>query len=418
VGYHTLYALPDADPIEGDHLASISGYWNWTNAALARAPAGSELAHLAAHGWADDWGALEHELSEFLHAVPDPNVAAVTAHVLAAVRARPSEAAALLVTDGEPADEDEGDEFEEGISESEYHLLSEADRSGLTLKTITDKNGKQTRRWVRTDTGTGADADAGAKPAEPDPLYPAERAVIDSAVKRAAAAPTVAGLVRIARAVNSTLPGLSAWTRHAVRLEAVGAVMRAKEEDAGAVREHGMGEPEPMKKLALDGLDVHYPDTDEGRKAAAYTLAEIARDELPPKLLWATARIVFTSQKNKDDGYWAKAYETPGFESAATGGHGTMVVYNGNGVLVGTVAHESGHNLAQRLWNSNDPDPQSEYGRAQQAEPPVTSYGAKSPAEDFADAVKLYCSGYRDNLKREFPLKYAALEKLLGGPQP
>jgi hypothetical protein len=106
VSYHTLYALPGADPIEGDHLASTTGFWNWSNSALAHAPAGSELAHLAAHGWADDFDALEHDLSEFLHETSDPNVAAVTAHVLAAVRARPAEAAALLVTDGEPADEE------------------------------------------------------------------------------------------------------------------------------------------------------------------------------------------------------------------------------------------------------------------------------------------------------------------------
>jgi hypothetical protein len=110
MSFSALYAAPDADPIEGDGIASTTGYWNWSNAALAHAPENSALAHLAAHGWDDRWDDLEHELGEFLHALPDPDVVAVTAAVLAAVRGRPDGAAALLVTDGEPGGDDESDE--------------------------------------------------------------------------------------------------------------------------------------------------------------------------------------------------------------------------------------------------------------------------------------------------------------------
>ncbi len=111
MSFSTLYALPDSPPTEGDGIASTTGYWNWSNAVLARGPDQfPELSHLAAHGWADRWDELEHELGELLHAVPDPTLAPITAAVLAAVRARPPEAAALLVTDGDPAADDEIDE--------------------------------------------------------------------------------------------------------------------------------------------------------------------------------------------------------------------------------------------------------------------------------------------------------------------
>jgi hypothetical protein len=111
MGFFARYTFPDDTSVDGDAIASNSGTLAWSNAVLARATPGTALAHLAAHYWDGRWDDLEHELGEFLHAVPDANVVAVTAAVLAAVKARPAEAAALLVTDGEPSGEedDEGD---------------------------------------------------------------------------------------------------------------------------------------------------------------------------------------------------------------------------------------------------------------------------------------------------------------------
>lgn len=111
MGYSTVYAIPDSAPAEGDPIASTTGWWSWTNAVLARGGEFPELAHLAAFGWSDRFDDLEHELDGFLHADPDADLSAITAQVLAAVRGRPEGTAAILVTDGEPADDETaGDE--------------------------------------------------------------------------------------------------------------------------------------------------------------------------------------------------------------------------------------------------------------------------------------------------------------------
>jgi hypothetical protein len=125
VSYSALYAIPDAPPADGDSVASTTGWLHWTNAVLARADDHPELAHLAAHGWADRFEDLEHELEQLLHAPDgDPDLAAITAQVLAAVKARPPQAAALLVTDGEPAGDD--DDTSESVEADPLAVLTEA----------------------------------------------------------------------------------------------------------------------------------------------------------------------------------------------------------------------------------------------------------------------------------------------------
>jgi hypothetical protein len=62
------------------------------------------------------------------------------------------------------------------IGEAAYRQLSEADRSGLVKKVITNKTGKKQTVWVRPDTAAGADRRA-ADPAD----HPAAKAVRDPA---------------------------------------------------------------------------------------------------------------------------------------------------------------------------------------------------------------------------------------------
>jgi hypothetical protein len=133
---------------------------------------------------------------------------------------------------------------------------------------------------------------------------------------------------------------------------------------------------------------------------------------VPPKVMDAIGQVVHTTQKNKDDAYWEKQYGISNFESAATGGDGGIVVYSGNPVSTGTVAHEAGHNLATKIWGKTSPPKDSEYGKAQQSEKPVSTYGAISSTEDFAEAVKLFVKS-PDEMKREFPKKFAALKQIM-----
>ena len=94
------------------------------------------------------------------------------------------------------------------------------------------------------------------------------------------------------------------------------------------------------------------------------------------------------------------------------GGDGRIVVYNGGLISPAVFAHEAGHNLATQTWGSTRPFSDSDYGKAQAAEKPVSSYGENSPSEDFAEACAMYATD-RAALEANFPRKFAALEKLL-----
>ncbi len=137
--------------------------------------------------------------------------------------------------------------------------------------------------------------------------------------------------------------------------------------------------------------------------------------DVPPGLAAATKNVWITRQDNIADVKWAIEYNMPGFQSVATGGKGTIVVYHDTTMTQGVFTHEAGHNLAWAEWGSPHPPPYSFYGGAQKHEPPVTNYAKNAPAEDFAEACRLYCdtkTGGRNSLKTLYPRKYYELEKL------
>lgn len=102
------YALPDAPPTDGDPLASNSGWLHWSNFVMARADRYPALAHLGGYGWTDQLDDAEHELEQLLHDTDsDQDLTAITAQVLAALRARPDAATVFYASDGEPAGEDD-----------------------------------------------------------------------------------------------------------------------------------------------------------------------------------------------------------------------------------------------------------------------------------------------------------------------
>lgn len=198
--------------------------------------------------------------------------------------------------------------------------------------------------------------------------------------------------------------------------------------DVGEVSpKHGMTNPEKMKRLTLDdGLDIYYAHGLEDK--AADTLRDLAlakADGRIPKTLWeANNGIYHTTQRNNKDPYWEKEYGIPGFTSAATGGDGRIVVYNGDSMGPSTFNHEAGHNLATDLYGSPHPNSYPKPGKKYQAardyrdaqgqEKPVSGYGAKSAAEDFAEFARAYASKPdRNKLREKFPKKYAAFSQLI-----
>lgn len=210
----------------------------------------------------------------------------------------------------------------------------------------------------------------------------------------------------------------SAAMSHAGQVSEMAAVMDEHAQAArGVALAHGMAAPEPTRAMTLDGVHVAWHDTPDGKARAADALTRILVGPRPvPDRLWAAnERVVFTSQQNKSDPLWAERYGIPGFVSAATGGDGGVVVYNtAEAPTAGTLAHESGHNLAFRAWGKTAPPPNSPFGRANKKEGPVSEYGAKSPAEDFAEACRMYAED-PDQLKRVAPAKYAAVHDMITG---
>jgi hypothetical protein len=191
-------------------------------------------------------------------------------------------------------------------------------------------------------------------------------------------------------------------------------IMLDKAKHAGPVAVHGMSTPEDMRKFTVDGVDFEFSDdpSNETSDQAAETIVSILTKEFPPILLQASKRIVFTTQKNKDDPKWRVLYNNPKHVTTATGEGGTICSYAGRGLTPGLFSHESGHNLASQLWGTATPPPDSEYGAAQKEEGPVSPYGGNSPAEDFAEACGLFMTE-RQEFKQKFPKKYRAVGRIL-----
>ncbi len=191
-------------------------------------------------------------------------------------------------------------------------------------------------------------------------------------------------------------------------------MIEANSMDVGEHQVHGMSSPAAMRGIVLKGgLVLRW----ENGMYPEYTIMELAKHSLPKELMGANEHITLTKQRNKDDLHWEKKYGISGFMSSATGGDGGIVVYNGSTPKISTIAHESGHNLAAKMWGATSPPAYSSYADAQAVEKPVTDYGSKNPAEDFAEACRMYSSQKdRQKLKDKWPEKHTALSKMLTVP--
>jgi len=137
MSYFVAYAVSeDGPPVDGELVASGTGWLNWGKWVLDHADEFPEAAHLAEQGWLDEetpgsLDALETELERLLHEIGNADLAAITAQLLAGVRAKPEGTVGLLVTDGEPAgdDDDESpfDDDDDDDDDDDGGMLDEAD---------------------------------------------------------------------------------------------------------------------------------------------------------------------------------------------------------------------------------------------------------------------------------------------------
>lgn len=189
-------------------------------------------------------------------------------------------------------------------------------------------------------------------------------------------------------------------------------IVKENSEWIGTVKVHGMDHEQPMKQLTLDGVKMRYGINCEDSVVEDIRQLVANRDKIPTSLWQATGEITYTAQVCAHNGYWEKQFGIPGFEAAATGGDGGIVVYRADNAHLGlsNYAHEAGHNFAAATYGQTAP--MGSYREAQQHEPAVSSYGSNSPAEDFAEAMSLYITK-PEELKANFPKKYEALNKLV-----
>lgn len=177
---------------------------------------------------------------------------------------------------------------------------------------------------------------------------------------------------------------------------------------------HGMTTPEKMRGIQIDGVFYLYSDK---ATEVERSIVNILDAPIPDKLRQSTRMVVFSSQANKDDALYAQKFNLPGFSSAATGGDGNVVVYKNKWLDGPWFGHESGHNFAKDSWGNITPAEWSRYGQAQKASGPVSAYGAVNPAEDFAEACRLWITpAGRQTLQDNFPAKYSALAEMFGTP--
>lgn len=221
-------------------------------------------------------------------------------------------------------------------------------------------------------------------------------------------------------------------TEEVQRLEKAGGAKAVEEHlqkvafPIGETKTAGMAAPENMQGVKVGS--VNYSWGAGAERAAIETIRKEAAkiEAMPPKLREATSSIIFTGKKSGVDEQIGKELGIKNYVAVATSdGKGVSTVYSGAPTTLGDTAHEAGHTVAKEKWGSFDPPPNSDYGKAQAVEAPVSKYGASHVREDFAEACRMYADKERPTsggveglspheiLKKNFPMKFKALRELL-----
>lgn len=177
---------------------------------------------------------------------------------------------------------------------------------------------------------------------------------------------------------------------------------------------HGMSRAEKMWSFEHRGIRFHGSGEIDANHPIVRTFAEFSPRDLPQELTKHTTDIFMTGQENDKDEYWRKKYK--GFTtSAATGGDGSIVIYNSRPLERDVIAHEMGHNLAKARYGSLTPPPTSDYAKAMTKAPAVSKYAENSPSEDFAEALRTYAKD-PGTLKKMAPDRFAVVDRLIKDP--
>lgn len=119
MSWHIAYVTSESGPpIDGPHIASTRGYADFGTYVEQRARQFPVAASLVERGFVEvvqggEFEMLELDLRGIATAAREslPDVAGVADHLLTGLRECPAETRAVLVTDGEPNEELEGDNY-------------------------------------------------------------------------------------------------------------------------------------------------------------------------------------------------------------------------------------------------------------------------------------------------------------------
>jgi SPP1 gp7 family putative phage head morphogenesis protein len=197
-----------------------------------------------------------------------------------------------------------------------------------------------------------------------------------------------------------------------------------KPKTAVAVLKHGMTESENLVKVRFGGIDIYATSFTDNSDVVNSLSRFISDGWFPENLRKETDEIIFSSQRNKEDDYWAKKYNSTNFVSAATGGDRSVVVYNARGINHESMAHEMGHNLAFARYGTTTPNASTTaFGKLAKHTKAPTQYGGNSVAEDFAESVQLYVrhtngSAAADavEFKSKYPKRYELIQNMIDDP--
>jgi SPP1 gp7 family putative phage head morphogenesis protein len=186
---------------------------------------------------------------------------------------------------------------------------------------------------------------------------------------------------------------------------------------------HGMSVAENFLRVRFDDIDFHATEYKPGFPAIDDLTEWIQDGWFPDSLKKHTKNVYWSNQRNKRDEYWEIKYNIPNFTSAATGGDGDVVVYNGEMLGHGSAAHEMAHNLANVIYGDTTPPRTSDFGKAAFNTKSPTEYGNSSDAEDFAESMRLYIrinNGLENESTKDFrenyPDRYRIMQKLIDDP--
>jgi SPP1 gp7 family putative phage head morphogenesis protein len=186
---------------------------------------------------------------------------------------------------------------------------------------------------------------------------------------------------------------------------------------------HGMTVAEDFLKVTFDDIDFYATEYKPGWVAIDDITEWIQDGWFPDSLKKHTKNVYFSNQRNSSDSYWEIKYNMPDFKSAATGGDGDVVVYNGEMIGHGSAAHEMAHNLANAIYGTTTPPRTSDFGKAAFNTKSPTEYGNSSDAEDFAESMRLYIrinNGLENESTKDFrenyPDRHRIMQKLIDDP--